>query len=147
LFSFSLSLLSRTWAIHKRDVTLETHPCSTTGTLAKGLVLLARAIRAIASRARASRVVALVDLGVCITKLDRDVSLELVLEAHSLREKKKEGERAMRICTTGKRWRKRFRQRTKKNPREKPNHQEKKHDLELPLTCTPEIAFTTVDFP
>lgn len=46
--------------------------------------LLVTAVRPEAGRPRASRIAALVNLGVGVTELDRNVSLQLVLESHSL---------------------------------------------------------------
>ena len=52
--------------------------------LAGRVNLLLTLVTAVAGRARALLVVALVDLCVCVTQLDGDVSLQLVLEADSL---------------------------------------------------------------
>lgn len=54
------------------------------GSLARWVNLLLTLVTAIASRTRASFVVALVDLCVGVTQLDGDVSLQLVLETDSL---------------------------------------------------------------
>lgn len=53
-------------------------------TLARGIDLLLTLVTAEACRSRALRVVALVDLGVGVTKLDCDVSDKLVLESDGL---------------------------------------------------------------
>ena len=52
--------------------------------VARGRVLLRRAVRLVAPRPRAVWVLGLVDLGVGVPELDRDVPLELVLEADGL---------------------------------------------------------------
>lgn len=52
--------------------------------LAWGVNLLVTAVGSEACRSGTSRVITLVDLGVGITELDRNVSLQLVLESHSL---------------------------------------------------------------
>lgn len=52
--------------------------------LTRRVNLLRTAVAFVACWPGACRVVALVDLGVGITELDRNVSLQLVLEAHSL---------------------------------------------------------------
>lgn len=52
--------------------------------LARWIDLLLALVRSVARWARAFRVIALVDLRVCVTEFDGDISLELVLEADRL---------------------------------------------------------------
>lgn len=62
----------------------QTVPALATLALTRRINLLITAVTLVACRTRASVVVTLVDLGVGVTKLDGDVSLQLVLESHSL---------------------------------------------------------------
>lgn len=59
-------------------------PSSAAFSLAWRVDLLLTLVTLVASRTRAGLVVALVDLGIGITQLDGDVSLQLVLETDSL---------------------------------------------------------------
>ena len=49
-----------------------------------GIHLFVTLVTPIAGRSRALLVVALVDFGVCVTKLDSNISLQLILESDSL---------------------------------------------------------------
>lgn len=71
-------------AVDKRDVALEAVGARAAVALALGVDLLLALVGAVARRARALGVVALVDFGVGVAELDGDVALELVLEAHRL---------------------------------------------------------------
>jgi hypothetical protein len=73
-----------TGAVDERDVALQPVFASTAITLTRRVHLFLALVRPVACRARAFRVVALVDFGVRVTELDGDVPLEFVLEADSL---------------------------------------------------------------
>jgi hypothetical protein len=76
---------SLTRAVDKRHVPQQLHfrPLEP-GHIARGRVLLGRPIRAVGPRARARRVGRAIYFGVGVPELDRDVALQLVLEAHGL---------------------------------------------------------------
>ena len=60
------------------------HHAAAPGTLARESVDLVAGLGAVAVRARARIIVALVDLGVGVPETDRNVALKLILEADSL---------------------------------------------------------------
>lgn len=62
----------------------QTVPPLTTLALTGRINLLITAVTLVACRTRAGIIVTLVDLGIGVTKLNGDVSLQLVLESHSL---------------------------------------------------------------
>ena len=80
-----LSSLSHTWAVHERHVPQQLHPRPfEPRSVAGRSILLRRPVGLVAPRPRAVGVGRPVDLGVGVPQLDRDVPLELVLEADGL---------------------------------------------------------------
>lgn len=73
-----------TGAVDKGDVTQELHRTTTPWPFARWVVLFVRWIRPVAARSWTCLVCTFVDLCICVTQLDRNVSHELVLEADRL---------------------------------------------------------------